>query len=77
MLGLKNLSDSRLSTAFMVVSAVMFISGLAFVPPEGASIAIVGIWIMGVLALIGVWIAVAVELARRFFGNGSSRQPGE
>lgn len=77
MLGLRNLSDSRLSTTFMVVSVAMFISGLALVPSDSASIVMVGIWIVASLALIGVWIAVAVELTKRFFGGGRYRQMGD
>lgn len=70
MFGLKNLPMDKLTTAFMVVSAAMVVFGIALAPPDSASNTMFVIWIVGALVLIGVWIAVGIEVVRRFFGGG-------
>lgn len=75
MLGLKSLPTNKLTTAFMVVSAAMIVFALALAPADGASISAFVLWIVGALVLIGVWIAVGIEVTRRFFGGG--RNPEE
>ena len=70
MLGLKNLTMERLTTAFMVISAAMMIFALSGSVGGGASTTMLFIWIAVALVLIGVWIAVAVEVFKRFFGDG-------
>lgn len=69
MLGLKNLPMNKLTTAFMVISAAMVIFA-ATAPADSASTTMLFIWIVVALVLIGVWIAVAVEIYKRFFGSG-------
>lgn len=73
MLGLKNLTMDRLTTAFMVISAAMVIFALSG-SASSPSTTMLLIWIVSALVLIGVWIAVAVELYKRFFGGGEDRQ---
>lgn len=70
MLGLKNLPMNKLTTAFMVVSAAMVVFGIALAPSDSASNTMFVIWIVGALVLIGVWIAVGIEVVRRFIGGG-------
>ena len=76
MLGLKNLTFDKLTTVFMVISAAMVVfaaSGSIGSP----STVMLFIWIVAALVLIGVWIAVAVELFKRFFGgNDPSSEKG-
>ena len=71
MLGLKNLTFDRLTTAFMVISAAMVIFALSG-SVGSPSTTMLFIWIVAALVLIGVWIAVAVELFKRFFGKRSN-----
>lgn len=73
MLGLKNLAMNKLTTAFMVVSAAMVVFGIALAPPDSASNTMFVMWIVGALVLIGLWIAVGVEVIKRFFGDGGQR----
>ena len=75
MLGLKNLTFDRLTTVFMVISAAMVIfaaSGSIGSP----STTTLFIWIVAALVLIGVWIATAYELFKRFFGGHSNSTGG-
>lgn len=74
MLGLKNLTMDRLTTAFMVVSAAMVMFALSG-SVGSPSTTMLFIWILCALVLIGVWIAVAYEVFKRFFGRNDS--PGE
>lgn len=77
MLGLKNLPMNKLSTAFTVVSAAMVVFALALAPADSASVTTFVIWIVGALVLIGGWIAVGFEVARRLFGgNGRNEHEG-
>ena len=76
MLGLKNLTFERLTTVFMVISAAMMIFALSG-SVGSPSTTMLFIWIVVALVLIGVWIAVAVELFKRFFGgNDPSSETG-
>lgn len=70
MLGLKNLTMDKLTTAFMVISAAMAIFALSGAAGGSASTTMLFIWIVVALVLIGVWVAVAVEVFKRFFGSG-------
>lgn len=81
MLGLKNLPMNKLTTAFMVISAAMVIFA-ATSPADSAPTTTLFIWIACALVLIGVWITIAVEVFKRFFGGGGRNedrdpQPGE
>lgn len=81
MLGLKNLPMNKLTTAFMVVSTAMVVFALALAPSDGASTSTFIVWIAGALVLIGAWIAVVIEVFKRFLGGGAreghSRRPRE
>lgn len=68
MLGLKNLPMNKLSTAFMVISAAMMIFAAAG-SGASSSISALLLWIVCALVLIGVWIAIAYEIFKRFFGD--------
>lgn len=74
MLGLKNLPMDKLTTAFMVVSAAMVVFGIALAPADSASNAMFVVWILGALVLIGVWVAVGIEVFKRFFGSRNASQ---
>jgi hypothetical protein len=76
MFGLKHLPMNKLTTAFMAVSAAMVLFRLVLAPGDSATTTTQLTWIMGALVLIGLWIAVGFELARRFLGNpgGGERQ---
>lgn len=77
MLGLKNLPMNKLSTAFMVISAAMVIFA-ASAPADSASTAMLGVWVVVALVLIGVWLATAYEIYKRFFGRDDSQgEPGQ
>ena len=68
MLVLKNLPLNKLTTIFMVISAAMMIfaaSGSVGSPSPTTLF----IWIVAALVLIGVWIATAYEIYKRFFGG--------
>lgn len=74
MLGLKNLPMNKLTTAFMVVSAAMVLFGLALTPADSAPVTVFVIWIAGALMLIGLWIAIAIEVFKRFLGSGDRQE---
>lgn len=69
MLGLKNLPLNKLTTAFMVISAAMMIFALSGSVGGSSSTTMLFIWIAVALVLIGVWVTVAVEVFKRFFGR--------
>jgi hypothetical protein len=73
MLGLKNLSMNKLTTAYMVVSAAMIVFALALAPADSASVTAFVLWLAGALVLLGAWIAVGIEVFKRFFGDTSGR----
>jgi Sec-independent protein secretion pathway component TatC len=62
---IRNVPRHRLLTAFMVISAAMVVFALALAPADTASTTTFLIWIAGALVMLGVWVAVAIELARR------------
>ena len=74
MMGLNNLPLNKLTTAFMVLSAAMVIFA-ATAPYDSPSTTMLGVWVVVALVLIGVWIATAYEIYKRFFGRDDS--PGE
>ena len=74
MLGLKNLTFDRLTTAFMVISAAMMIFAVAGGAGGSSSTTMLLVWIVCALVLIGAWITVAVEIYKRFFGGGERRE---
>lgn len=76
MLGLKNLPMNRLTTAYMVVSAAMIVFALALAPADSAALTSFVLWILGALILIGVWVAVGVEISKRFFGGSFGGSAG-
>lgn len=73
MFGLKDLSMNRLAMALLTLSAALLI--LAFAAPEVGSVTTLLTWLVGAVALFGVWAVVALEVARRYFTPGG-RGPG-
>lgn len=48
--------------------------GLALAPADSAAVTVSVIWIVGALVLLGLWIATAIEVLKRFFSSGDRRQ---
>lgn len=73
-MGLKNLALNKLTSAFMVISAAMMIFAVAGGAGGSSSTAMLFIWIVCALVLFGVWVVVAYEIYKRFFGGHDRRE---
>lgn len=67
---IKNLPDSRLSTAVMIVSGLMIVVGTVAAPGDGSPIWIYLVWLGASLTLISFFLVTLSELVRRFFKEG-------
>lgn len=69
MFGMKELSTRKLATALLTVSAALVVLGAALSPADGASTSTLLSWLVGALALLGVWAVLLLEVGRRYFGG--------
>lgn len=61
----RDMTDSRLSTALMVVSAAMILVGGFLAPPEGSALTLIISWAAVCLTLITIFLLLLYEMVRR------------